>query len=229
MVPIASGGWRPCGDYRCLNEATIPDRYTVPHIQDFSANLAKAQVFSKIDLVKGYHQIPVAAEDIPKTAIIAPFGLYEYLRMTFGLKNAAQTFQRLMDIVCRGLEAVFVYMDDIVVASPEEASHKLHLSQLFEYLREHGLVINLAKCQFGLSSIDFLGHRITPNDATPVPDKIKAVIIFRRPSTIKGLEEFVGMINFYRRFIPWAAKIVSPLFSALSGKNQRTQALGLDR
>ena len=85
-------GWRPCGDYRRLNDATVPERYPVPHIQDFSANLAGMRVFSKVDLIRGYHQFPVAAPDIPKTAVITPFRLYEFLRMPFGLKNAGQAF-----------------------------------------------------------------------------------------------------------------------------------------
>ena len=132
--------------------------------------------------------------------------------MPFGLKNAAQTYT-----VCRGLELVFVYTDNILVASLEEAAHKLHIGQLFECFRKHSVVINVGKCQFGQSSIDFLSHQITPNGAAPLPDMVKVVTNFKQPVTIKGLQEFVGMINFYYYFIPMAAQIISSTFFVLLG------------
>ena len=148
MVRKKDGGWRPCGDYRRLNNITTPHRYPLPNMQDLNSCLAGCKVFSKLDLVKGYHQVPVAAADIPKTAIVTPFGLFEYLFMPFGLKNASQSFQRLMDRTFADLPAVFVYLDDNLLATATAEDHLQVLRQVFQLLKVNGLVLNLKKCEF---------------------------------------------------------------------------------
>ena len=117
VVPKANGKFRPCGNYRKLNTATEADSYPLPHIQTFNERLTQCTIFSKIDMVKGYHQIPMNEEDIKKTAMVTPFGLYEFLRMQFGLKNSAQAFQRLIGGILGNLPYAFIYLDDILVAS----------------------------------------------------------------------------------------------------------------
>jgi hypothetical protein len=144
-----------------LNARTIPYCYPVRHIHDYSHQLSGCRFFSKIDLVNAYNQIPVHPSDIQKTAITTPFGLFEFPFMSFGLRNAAQTFQRFMDEVLRGLDYCFAYLDDILVFSHSLEEHEQHLRALFRRLQTYGIILNPKKCIFRPSEITFLGYKVS--------------------------------------------------------------------
>jgi hypothetical protein len=185
MVRKPDGSWRPCGDYRRLNLVTVPDSYPLPNMLDFLERIAGCTIFSKVDLRKGYHQILMHPGDIEKTAIATPFGLFEFLRMTFGLRNAGNTFQRQMYRLLAGLDFVFVYLDDIIIGSRSAAEHGWHLRALFQRLQTAGLVINQEKCVFGVAEVEFLGHHVTAAGVSPIPSRVAAIQQHPAPTTVK--------------------------------------------
>ena len=211
MVRKANGEWRPCGDYRALNKATTTDRYPVPNITMFAHGLQNATVFSKIDLVKAYHQIPMAEADIQKTAIVTPFGLFEYLRMPFGLKNSAATFQRFIDSTLTDLPHVYAFVDDLLIASTSREEHETDLRQLFQRLSDHGLRVAGDKCSFFQSSITFLGYNISAAGISPPIDRIDTLASIPPPIDFRQVRSILGMFGYYQRFIPNFAHIISPI------------------
>lgn len=211
MVPKSeSGSFRLVGDYQALNRQTKPDRYPLPDLQSFNHELYGAKFFSKLDLTKAFHQIPVHPDDVDKTAITTPFGSFAYLKMPFGLRNSSATFTRFINKVLRGVRC-FAYIDDILIYGSTQEEHDFNLNAVLQRLGEYGLRLNLDKCLFSVSSVDFLGYNVNSSGISPKTKSKEDLLNLPSPNDYASLRRIVGMFSFYRRFIPNYAKLIHPL------------------
>ncbi|UYV74836.1 K02A2.6-like [Cordylochernes scorpioides] len=221
MVPKKDGNKRMCIDYRRLNEITLDDRQPLPHIQDMFDRLHVSRFFSTLDVAWGYWQIEMDPQSIQKTAFVTSDGHYEFLVMPFGLKNAASTFQRIIQHILGELlwKGTCSFQDDILVYTKTWQEHIELLSKVFDKLRLYNMKLKLSKCIFGRTEVKYLGHIISHNQLKPDPGKVKSIQDFPRPDTVKKVRQFMGLANYYRKFVKDFSKISFPLVR-LTRKNQ---------
>lgn len=217
---------RIVGDYTRLNKITTPDRYPLPDLRDATDRLTGYTKLSKIDLVKAYYHINVNPNDIPKTAVTSPVGLYEFVKMPFGLRNAGASWQRFITSILGDLPFVFIYIDDILIySSGSDDEHLSYIEMVFSRLSEHNLTVNLEKSVFLTDNLEFLGHEITPAGFRPTEQRIEFIKNITPPKTIAALRRVLGIFNFYRRFTPKMSEYLAPLNEILKGhpnKKDRT-------
>jgi transposase InsO family protein len=213
LIRKPDGSWRFCVDYRRLNSVTVGDVYALPRIDAILDRLGGHALFSTLDLQQGYWQIHMDPTDAAKTAFHGPRGLYQFKRMPFGLKNAPASFQRAMDLVLAGLVGVhcWVYIDDIIVASPSLEQHLRDLEVVLSRLQSAGFTVKLPKCTFAQTSLHFLGHVISRDGVQADHAKTEAIRAMPAPSDVPQLRAFLGGAGYFRRFIRDFGKIVAPL------------------
>ncbi|QRW22891.1 Transposon Tf2-7 polyprotein [Rhizoctonia solani] len=217
FVNKKNGKRRMVVDYRSLNANTVKNAYPLPLIQSLIEKLRGAKYFSTIDLKSGYNLVQIKEGDEWKTAFKTKYGLFEYLVMPFGLCNAPAAFQHFMNEIFRDILDVYVvvYLDNILIFSESRESHTKHLQEVLKRLQDNACYCNLEKCNFYASEVDYLGVIANGEGVKADPKKITQAVDWATPRSVKGVQEFLGFINFYRRFIHNFSKLAQPLYQLL--------------
>ncbi|XP_048854231.1 uncharacterized protein K02A2.6-like [Brienomyrus brachyistius] len=219
VVPVSKkdGTVRLCGDFKVtLNPALCVDRYPIPRIEDLFASLAGGQCFSKLDLSNAYLQMEVEESSKKLLTISTQKGLFGFNRLPFGVASSPALFQKAMDQILLGLPHTHCYLDDILVSGPDELTHLKTLDAVLGRLEEYGLHLKREKCLFFQESVEYLGHIIDATGLHKSPEKVRAIVEAPAPGDVSQLRSFLGMLNYYGRFIPDLATVLKPLNELLN-------------
>lgn len=210
------GGIRICADFSVtINKQLIIDKYPLPTVQELFSKLHGGVHFSKLDLSMAYNQFLLSASSQDLTCINTHRGLFKFTRLVFGLSSAPAIFQRAMECLLAGLEGTVFFLDDILVTGENTSVHKERLTAVLQRLEDAGLSLQHNKCEFFKKEISYLGHVIDKNGVRKSPEKVRAISEAERPHNVHQLQSFLGLINYYRNFIPNASSILSPLYDLL--------------
>ncbi|KAK0413959.1 hypothetical protein QR680_007081 [Steinernema hermaphroditum] len=220
LVKKKDGSIRMCVDYRKLNNVTEKDAFPVPNINEMLSSFCNKKYFSTFDLLSGYWQIRMDPDSVQKTAFTSPLGLYEFTVMPFGLTNAVATFQRAIEGIFEDIltQYVFVYVDDILVASETWEEHILHLKEVLKRLKNAGLRLKAQKCCLAKDEVQFLGHLLTADGLKMDPEKVAPMRDYPEPKNVKELQRFLGLASYNRKFVEGFAQIASPLHRLIKPK-----------
>ena len=211
LVKKKDGGWRAAIDYRGLNAVTVPDEYPAPRVDTTLDGLQGARVFTMLDIRSGYWQLPLRECDRKKTAFRTRRGLFHWKVMPFGVRNGTASYQRMMATVLQGIRGVLVYIDDVIIGTPDEEGHLGVLEEVLSRLEEAGLVCKLSKCHFMRSKVEVLGFEVSQGRVAMQKKQVERILECEAPKDKKGVRRFVGLCGFYRHFVPGFAEVTAPL------------------
>lgn len=210
------GSLRICGEYKLtVNKAAIVDKYPLSRIEDILSSLGNAKVFSKLDLANAYLQLPLEEESKEYVTISTHRGLYRYNRLPFGVSSAPAIFQGTMESLLAGIPNVSVYIDDLLVSGSMEEEHLHTLEAVLDRLSNAGMKLKLSKFFFVLPSVEYLGHVISAEGIRPSSEKTRAVSNTPASQNVTQLRSFLGLLNYYGKFLPNLSSVLAPLYTLL--------------